>query len=225
MSLELVAVVVAGGFGVVGTVVGALMSTWLGRAADQRRLAAEDERRWQADRRHVYAAFLTMSESMLREIDGTAVLLSYDGKEQVSEEDEEYLADGMHDYIRRWDDELQPALGDVQLLASGRVADLADRVSGALLEVTTVVELRGAFTDYYPIWFRARDLLGVLRNAMRSELGLAEGIEGPVPEDADWPWLEDRPTEEEYIQRQAEIPGRPPLTPGEVARLEARDRA
>lgn len=54
---------------------------------------------------------------------------------------------------------------------------------------------------------------------MRSELGLKDSISTVYPRDEDWPWLPDRPTEEEHIRRQTEIPGRPPLTPSEMARL------
>ncbi len=219
MGPELITVVVAGGFGVAGTILGVVMTTWLGRSAEQRRLAAEDDRRWLADRRRVYAAFLVLSQSMLREIDGVAGFLPYRGDEEVADEDEAFMTDGLMDYHVRWDDELQPALSDVQLVAGRGVADLADRVSGALMEITAVVERRGPFVDYYPGWFRAQDLLGVLRNAMRAELGLNDAIEAAYPRDAEWPWLSERPSEEEYIRRQTEIPGRPPLTPSEMARI------
>lgn len=187
MGPELIAVVVAGGFGVAGTILGVVMTTWLGRSAEQRRLAAEDDRRWLADRRRVYAAFLVLSQSMLREIDGVAGFLPYRGDEEVADEDEAFMTDGLMDYHVRWDDELQPALSDVQLVAGRGVADLADRVSGALMEITAVVERRGPFVDYYPGWFRAQDLLGVLRNAMRAELGLNDAIEAAYPRDAEWP--------------------------------------
>lgn len=219
MSPELVAVTVAGVFGVVGTVTGVVMTTWLGRSAERRRLAAEDDRRWLSDRRRAYAALLVLSQSMLREIDDVAALLPYRGDEEVADEEEALMSDGLMNYLTRWDDHLQPALSDVQLLASSEVADLADRVSGALLQITGVIEVRGPFIDYYPGWFRAQDLLGVLRNAMRAELGLRDAVEGHLPRDLGWPWLEGRPPEEEYIRRQTEIPGRPPLTPSEEARL------
>lgn len=114
----------------------------------------------------------------------------------------------------------QPALSDLQLVAGGKVADLADRASGALLAPTDAVVTQGAFVDYYPVWFRAQDLVYVLRNAMRVELGLRDPIAADVPRDASWPWLHDRPSEEEYVRRQTLIPGRPPLTPAEQARLE-----
>ena len=156
MSPELLAVVIAGGFGVAGTIVGVVMTTWLGRSAERRHLAAEDDRRWLADRRRVYAAFLVLSQSMLREIDEVAGFLPYRGDEEVTDEDETFMADGLRDYFVRWDDQLQPALSDVQLVAGSEVADLAERVSGALMEITTVVEQRGPFVNYYPSWFCMR---------------------------------------------------------------------
>lgn len=86
------------------------------------------------------------------------------------------------------------------------------------MEITGVVETRGPFVNYYPVWFRAQDLLGVLRNTMRAELGLNDAIAAAYPRDTEWPWLQDRPSEEEYIGRQTEIPGRPRTT-SETARL------
>jgi hypothetical protein len=156
---------------------------------------------------------------MLREVDGVATFLPYDGDDEVDDEAETFIAEGLMDYFARWDEELQPALSDVQLVAGSRVADLAERVSGALMEITGVVETRGPFVNYYPGWFRAEDLLGVLRNAMRAELGVKDAIETIYPRDEEWPWLRDRPSEEEYIRRQTDIPGRPPLTTSEMARL------
>ena len=160
-----------------------------------------------------------LCQSMLRDIDGVASFLPYRGDEEVTDEEEVFISDGLMEYYVRWDDELQPALSNMQLVAGSGVADLGDRVSGALLETSAVVEVRGPFVDYYPGWFRAQDFLGVLRNAMRAELGLDDAIEAAYPRDAEWPWLPDRPSEKEYIRRQTEIPGRPPLTPSEMARI------
>lgn len=156
---------------------------------------------------------------MLREVDGVAVFLPYRGDEELSDEDDALIKDGLFEYFARWEEELQASLSDLQLVAGSKVADLADRVSGALMEITAPVETRGAFVEYYPGWFRAQDLLGVLRNAMRTELGLKDSISTVYPSDEDWPWLPDRPAEAEYVRRQNEIPGRPPLTPSEMARL------
>ena len=150
-----------------------------------------------------------------------ACFLSYEGTEPISDEDEALIAEDLAEFYERWDTELQPALGDVQLLASAPVADLADRTCGALLELTGVVEHRGAFVDFYPQWFRAQDLLGVLRNAMRRELGLADEISTRLPRESLGPWLPDCPSEQDYIRRQTEIPGRPPLTARESTRLQS----
>lgn len=95
MPPELLAVVVAGGIGVLGTIIGVVMTTWLGRSAERRRLAAEDDRRWLADRRRIYAGFLVLAQSMLRDIDGVAVFIPYRGDEEVTAEDEALIADGL----------------------------------------------------------------------------------------------------------------------------------
>lgn len=160
---------------------------------------------------------------MLREIDGVATFLPYRGDETLTDEDEGFLRDGLTDYFMRWEEDLQPALSDLQLVAGGKVADLAERASGALMEITGVVKSRGPLVNHYPAWFRAQDLCVVLRNAMRSELGVQDAVETTYPRPADWPWLDDRASEEEYIRHQTEIPGRPPLTPAETARVKLAD--
>jgi hypothetical protein len=193
-----------GGFALAGGLGGVLLSGRTSRRADERRLRAEDERRWLTDRRAVYAAFLSLAGSMLREFDSFAVFLPYSGREPVSEEDEQILSDGLLDYTAKWDNVLQPALGEVELLASPKVADLADRMTGALMEVTVYVERRLPFESYYPVWFQAEDLLEVLKDAMRLELGLPQMVEGKKMlgrRADDWPWLPDRPNRESYIQR------------------------
>jgi hypothetical protein len=137
---------------------------------------------------------------MLREVDAVAVFLNYDEAGPPESSDEEIIVEGLQAYYERWDDEVQPALGEVQLLASSEVADLADRVSGALMLLGGEVEQRAPFTLYYPMWFQACDLLSVLRNAMRNELGVAERVEDTIPRDDNWPWLADRPSRETYAQ-------------------------
>ena len=193
---------ISGGFALGGALGGVLLSGRLTHRADKRRLKAEDDRRWLTDRRTTYANFLGLAESMLREVDGVAVFLSYDGSQPIPEDDEELIVDGLSEYFQRWDDELQPELGEGGLLASPEVADLADRVSGGLMEVTVHVERRDSFAEYYPSWFQAQDLLEVLRNAMRVELGLpAMSKDRPsVRRTGDWPWLPDRPPKEFYVQ-------------------------
>lgn len=210
MDQQTTIALLSGGFALIGGLGGVLVSGSISRHADERRLKAEDDRRWLTDRRTTYAAYLGLAESMLRELDGVAVFLSYDGAAPIAADDEQLLADGLLNYMMRWDDELQPALGDVELLASPEVTDLADRVSGALMELTATVELRRPFTDHYPMWFQAQDLLEVLKNAMRAELGLPPMTEGKRTlgrRANDWPWLPDRPSRASYIQSQ--VPGSP----------------
>ena len=105
----------------------------------------------------------------------------------------------LYAYFEQWDDDLQPALGEVQLMASSSVADLADRVSGALMDLTSNIERRGSFEEHYPAWFQTQDLIQVLRNAMREELGLPP-VDADLPRDLSWPWLTDRPSRESYVQ-------------------------
>jgi hypothetical protein len=108
-----------------GGLVGGFIDTW----SYHRSIRDEDVRRWQNDRRVAYAAYLALTNVMLRDIDGVASSLPYsDDSEPISASDEASVVDGLLDYFMRWDDELQPALGEVQLLASPEVADMADRV-------------------------------------------------------------------------------------------------
>jgi len=200
VASEISIALLSGGFALAGGLGGVLLSGWLSRRSDDRKVAAADARRWLEDRRHVYAAYLGLAESMLQEIDRVALFLSYDGEEPFDEDDEALVRDGLADYWVRWDEEVQPALGEVQLIAEPAVADLADRVSGALMELTAVPETRGPFTAHYPMWFQTQDLLHVLRNAMRKELGLASVDLAVRPHAEDWPWLPGRPPRESYVQ-------------------------
>src|SRR4051812_14500871 len=129
-----------GGFTIGGGIAVAVLSALLGRTGEKRRVRVEDDRRWLMDRRAAYAKYLGLAEVMLREIDGVAAFLSYDGQGEIPPKDEELLAEGLFDYFVKWEESLQPLLGEVQLLAVGEVADLADRVSGALMEVTWRIE-------------------------------------------------------------------------------------
>ena len=191
---------VSGAIGVGGSVVGILLSDRTGRANERRRLSAEDERRWLQERRVSYAGYLELCLDMLRELDGIGVMPSYDGSEPIDDDGEEIIRDGLVEYFHRWETKLQAALADVQLIASPRVADLADRVSAGLAEATGPIEHREPFTSYYPVWFQTRDLVGVLRNAMRDEIGVQPGPKAGLPGDPDWPWLPDPPSRESYVQ-------------------------
>ena len=188
-----------------GVIVGAFLTGFFSWLGDRRRVRSEDARRWLADRRRTYAIFLGLAESMLREIDSVAIFLGEEGT-PISEGDEVIIKDGLLEYQDEWESVLQPAVGEVQLLATPKVADLADRVSGALLDITGEVEIRGSFDAYYAGWFQAGDLVQVLRDAMRQELGL-EALAGQswdTRRPGGWPWLNDRPARESYVQKSLE---------------------
>lgn len=219
MDPQLTTAIIAGGVGVSGSLGGVVLSTILGRKAERQRLAEADARRWLNDRRRCYSRFLVLAQTMLRDIDGAACFLPYDAASPSSAEDDEFRKEALLNYHVRWDDELQPLLADLSLLAGAEVGELADRASGALMVISGPVEVGGFFVDFYPQQLRARDLVGLLRNGMRSELGLREVLNLESPRRGDWPWLSDVPEELEYIRRQTEIPGRRELTARERQRL------
>jgi hypothetical protein len=188
-------VVISGVFILGGVLLGALLTHFLSQRGEITRLAAEDSRRWLNERRGIYSRYLVLCEDMLREIDGVACFLSYDGSEPISHKGEEEIREGLVEFLVKWHDNLQPLLSDVQLIATPEVSDLAKRTSFALMAASDPVERREVYVEYTTIGFQARDLLQVLRNQMRTELGLTPIREGPVSE-PDWPWLPDRPTRE-----------------------------
>lgn len=192
--------IITGSFTLVAGIAGILLTGLVNRRTHDKKQADEDDRRWMNDRRQIYAQYLSICESLLREVDGVAVFMSYDGSEAVSSEDEELIREGHFEFIRRWDDDLQPVLFEVQLMASPHVAELADRVSGAILSLETLIGPEKIFVSYYPTWFQALDMVQVLRNSMRSELDLPPLHEVNFPKPADWPWLPDRPPREAYFQ-------------------------
>lgn len=204
----------SGGFALGGGLGGVILSGRLALRTEKRRIMSDDERRWLNDRRQVYSAYLALAESMLQQIDRFGTFLRYDeNAEDISEEDEEIIGEGLLDYHMRWDDELQPALGEVQLMASPKVVELTERTSSALMEIGGEIEIRGTFTEYHVGWYMARDMIQVLRNEMRIELGLPEANVNQFPRSEDWPWLSDRPSRETYIQRRSGSSSPLPIPP------------
>jgi len=178
-------------------VASALLGIWLGHMLktreDVQRLQAEDERRWMAERKVAYSAFLQEAHAMAREIEWLALNLPYDPS-KPGDGDLNVVAEDLPTYYGRWDEKTQEVLTNLQLVSGARVGELAQRVVDALLEVATPVETRGYFTEYYPLMLALDDLIQVLHNAMREELGMPDPIdwEGRRADDH-WPWLEDRP--------------------------------
>jgi hypothetical protein len=190
MDSQLLTASLTGAFGLCGVLSGVLLSGRLARRTDQQRITNEDERRWLSDRRHAYATYLGLIVSMLKDLDKTSSFLSYDGTEPVKSEDEPIIAEDSLDFYTKWDDELQPVLGDVQLLASPRVAELADRTSWALMELNGMIDSQLTYDTVTKFSYKTRYLIDATRNAMRAELGLTDPIKTfPMPRD--WPWLED----------------------------------
>lgn len=202
MDPQTMTTIIAGLIGVGGSLGGVVLTTALGNRADRERLAETDARRWLEDRRKSYAEYLVLSQAMLQDIDRAAAFLPYDESEVASAEDEALRKEILFDYHVRWDDELQPLLADLSLLAGAKVGDMADRAAGALMEITGTVEAGGAYLEFSPQYFRARDLVGRLRNAMRSELGLDEALDLESPRDGIWPWLPATP--EGWVPPQAD---------------------
>jgi hypothetical protein len=211
VTRDILLVLISGGLALGGIVIGHLLTARTSRAAEIDRREAEDARRWRSDRRAIYAKYLGLASVMLRDIDGIGCL-PYDGSQSLSAEDDEAIRELLFEYIVDWNEDLQPALGEVQLLASPEVADLADRVSGALLDLTSEIEKRGIFINHYPTWFQTQDLLEVLRQAMRQELGVSGELE-PHGSFADWPWLPDRPPRSSYVQKNPSSRDRPSAIP------------
>lgn len=191
--------ILTGCFTLVGGLGGILLTSLLNSWSGRQRQLADDQRRWLSDRRQIYARFLSLCEVLLREVDDVAAFMPYDDTQKISEEDKQIIHEGSL-WMHKLDEDLQSVLFEVQLMASPDVADLAERMSGALFEVASEVSSDRMFVVYYPAWFQARDMLQVLRNGMRAELDLPplKGSEFPRPRD--WPWLPDRPARETYRQ-------------------------
>lgn len=193
MSTQVITPLLTGAFGLAGVLGGVLLTSHLTRHADERRMSSEDERRWLIDRRSVYAEYLGIIFSMLREMDGLTCFLPNADEEEISEENEAYLKDNLLEYYMDWDDKLQPALEEIQLLAEPKVAELADRTSFALMELGGFVESRQPYSSVHPYLNQTRRLIDIIRNAMRAELGLVDPVNTfPMPQD--WPWLPDEPS-------------------------------
>jgi hypothetical protein len=192
VSTQVITPLLTGAFGLAGVLGGVLLTSHLTRRADEQRMSGEDARRWLIDRRKVYAEYLGIIFSMLREMDGLACFLPNEEEEEISEENEAYLKDNLFEYYMRWDDKLQPALEEIQLLAKPQVAELADRTSWALIELGGFVESRQPCSLIYPYINQTRRLIDITRNAMRAELGVVDPV-NTFPMPRDWPWLPDEP--------------------------------
>lgn len=107
------------------------------------RLRESDARRWQADRRVVYASYLGVVQSMSREINDIGHNLRQSPTNRNDSVDAKTWSQMNVDaitYCDRWDTELQASLMELQLLSSPPVAVDAQRVSGALLSLVHYID-------------------------------------------------------------------------------------
>ena len=198
MSSNLVTSILTGLFALGGALGGVLLSNSLAQRSEKSRLAIDDARQLLSDRRRVYAMYLGLIISLLEEIDRVALYLP-DSDQELSAKHATKLSDGASQFFEHWGDQLQPALAEVELIASPPVAELASRLSTALLRIGTLIDSHASFIDYYPRNFQTLDMLRVVSNEMRRELGQTDAIDNPHRQN-DWPWLPDRPSKESYIR-------------------------
>jgi hypothetical protein len=116
MTSALATALLTGAFGLGGIIGGALLTSHFAQRTDQRRIMSEDERRLLTDRRQVYARFFAMATSMLISIKDMAV------SKDVSKS-----------FFEQWENELRPVLGEIQLLADPKMAELAECAAWALM--------------------------------------------------------------------------------------------
>jgi hypothetical protein len=185
MATDWVIPVLTGSFAVIGTLAGVLLNSLLTQRVDRRRVKIEDDRRWLADRRHIYVKFLSLMDSLLDQVVNIP-LGSYDSSTKKWARDPE-TEDELEEFVNRVNSELYPALGELRLIATSTVAKFAERTSDAIMLVWEDIAASGGGDTYKP----TRNLLDATRNAMRLELGLPDSIaSGPTQAELDqWPWL------------------------------------
>lgn len=179
-----------GAFALGGSLGGVLVTAHLSRRAERERAAVEDRRRWVAEWRHAYAIYIGIARSMSDQLEAAGNYLTHEFKKSAEEE----LGERTNKLVAQWHSELQPALGEVLLIATPEVAELSARVADVLLYVTGALidpEGRSVFESWQN---KCRRMLGALIDTMRSELGVSGVIDSKAIADAslgrdDWPWL------------------------------------
>jgi hypothetical protein len=188
MEPNLIASILTGAFALGGTLGGVVTTAHLARRADRERISVEDRRRWVAEWRHAYSAYLGIARSMCDEIDYAGNFLDVEFEENREAAQKE-LSQRMDKIVQRWHAELQPALGEVLLIATPEVADLAARLADGLLYTTGVMMTQDRHSAFMTWSDKSRRILEALINRMRSELGLSGVVEESPWKRDDWPWL------------------------------------
>lgn len=194
--------VVTGLFALGGVILGSGATHLFGLVAARQKTQAEDDRRWLADRRTIYAAFLGLCESLLWESQKVVWALPRMWDEDVAagedpdpESYNDSLTNLIYEFHNRVDTELLTALGELQLMAGPQVADSA-HTSALALQVGISAELEQ--TEAREVFTLVKDLVSDLRDAMRVELGLP-GLGRLAVSEPDW--LVDLALEEDRPER------------------------
>lgn len=179
-----------GAFALGGSLGGVLVTAHLSRRAERERVAVEDRRRWVAEWRHAYAAYIGIARSMSDQLEAAGNYLPHQLKESAANE----LGKRADKLVVQWHSELQPALGEVLLIATPEVAELSARVADGLLYVTATLVDPDGHSKFESWNDKCRKMLGDLIDTMRSELGVSGVIDSGSIVDAslgrdDWPWL------------------------------------
>lgn len=186
--------ILTGAFALGGSLGGVLVAAHLGRRAERERTEVEDRRRWVGEWRHTYAAYLGIARSMYGELESAGNCLLPEFKEKATGELDK-RADAL---VAKWHTELQPALGEVLLIATPEVAELAARLADGLLNLTAVLIAQERYSIFESWTDKCGELFGSLINRMRSELGLPGELDSRLVansafEREDWPWLPSAP--------------------------------
>ena len=204
MTSGLTTALLTGAFGLGGVLGGVLLTSHFAQRADQRRIASEDQRRWLADRRQVYAHYLAIITSMLRSIHDTSGHL--DGEMSVVvPSGEAILEKGVFDFQQRWDNELLPALSEVELLAEPKVAKLAYQVAWVLIQLNRWIESREKYEMVSEYEDKTHDLVDDVRNAVRAEIGLTSSV-SRIWKIEDWPFSDEPKAADDSTPSGAESP-------------------
>jgi hypothetical protein len=190
VTQDILLVLLTGGLTLLGTFGGAFFTAKLSRMAERDRREAEDARRWQGDRRALYAKYLHTTSVMLRDISLLREHLPQNNNRSISAADEERIDEDLSKFLRRWHQDIWPAAGEIELLASSEVADLAAGVSGELMDLYVLFQLvmhgesgstfgEPTVDNFVATWRRIADLRSDLRAAMRRELGVHGQLERP----------------------------------------------
>ena len=104
--------------------------------------------------------------------------LAVDESEPVTSETDASITHALGHYAAAWKADFRPALGQVRLIASRQVAELADRVSSAITHTQSSIRERESLQEFDLVWGRTGMLVDVLRDAIRVQLCIEGGWGG-----------------------------------------------